>query len=249
MDLDVALWTLLLVGAFLVGVAKTSVGGLAVVAVLTFALAMPTLQSTGAVLLVFLTGDLVAIWRYLRDCDWSLLRGLLPWVLPGVAMGAWFLTVVDGVALKRWIGAILAVSVLLHVVLTRRTGERAAPGSGRRRLLGTAGAGLAAGFTTMAANAGGPVMTLYLLMQRVDKRVFVGTGAWFFFIINATKVPFSVAVGAINVEVVKIVAVLAPAVLAGAFVGIWLLRIIPQKLFNGLALLASAVAAVVLMVA
>ena len=48
------------------------------------------------------------------------------------------------------------------------------------------------GFATMTANAAGAVMTLYLSASGIEKRRFVGTNAWFFLIVNLTKVPFSV---------------------------------------------------------
>lgn len=107
-------------------------------------------------------------------------------------------------------------------------------------------AGLAAGFTTMAANAGGPVMTIYLLLKRVDKLAFVGTAAWYFFLINLTKVPFSIAVGAITWDVAATALALAPVVWLGCFVGVRLLRVIGQRLFDALALASSGVAAVLL---
>lgn len=241
-------WALVVFGAFMIGVAKTSIGGLATLAVLTFALAMPTKESTGAVLLLYLAGDLVATVRYVRSCDWRLLWGLVPWVVPGLALGAWFLGAVDGGALKRWIGVILALSVLAHVVLSRRRPSEDDT-SAAAQVAGTGLAGIAAGFTTMAANAGGPVMTIYLLAKGVDKHVFVGTAAWYFFIINLTKVPFSVAVGAVTPDVLRLAAVLVPVVWVGCFVGVRVLKVIPQRLFNGLALASSALGAVVLILA
>ena len=49
---------------------------------------MPARDSTAALLLLLLVGDVVAVFDYRRDCDWSLLRHLIPGVLPGVVLGA-----------------------------------------------------------------------------------------------------------------------------------------------------------------
>ena len=73
--------------ALLIGISKTSVGGLAAIAVAVFASVMPAKESTAAVLLLLLTGDVVAVARYRRGADWGLLRRLLPSVLPGLALG------------------------------------------------------------------------------------------------------------------------------------------------------------------
>lgn len=61
------------------------------------------------------------------------------------------------------------------------------------RSLASIALGAAAGFSTMVANAGGPMMTLYLLRLGVTPRAFLGTVAWFFFVVNVLKVPLSIA--------------------------------------------------------
>ena len=52
--------------------------------------------------------------------------------------------------------------------------------------------GTLGGFTTMVANAAGPVMSMYFLASRFPVKEFLGTAAWFFAIVNIAKVPFSV---------------------------------------------------------
>jgi hypothetical protein len=56
--------------------------------------------------------------------------------------------------------------------------------------------GILAGAATMLANAAGPVFAIYLIAVGLPKMEFVGTSAWFFFIINLFKVPFSIALDA-----------------------------------------------------
>ena len=58
--------------------------------------------------------------------------------------------------------------------------------------------GVFSGFTTMIANAAGPVMTVYLEAMGVKKEEFVGNMAWFFAGINLIKVPFSVRLGLVT---------------------------------------------------
>ena len=103
--------------------------------------------------------------------------------------------------------------------------------------------GLIAGGATMLANAAGPIFMIYCLAVALPKFELVGTSAWFFFIINAFKVPFSVALGLIHGQTLALNAILSPAILAGIFVGRWLTAHIPQRLFDGLLLAFAAVAA------
>ena len=41
----------------------------------------------------------------------------------------------------------------------------------------------------MVGNAAGPVMSIFLISQGMQKEQFMGTWAWFFLIVNLTKVP------------------------------------------------------------
>jgi len=107
--------------------------------------------------------------------------------------------------------------------------------------------GVLAGFTTLVANAAGPLMALYLLAMRLPKMEFVGTGAVFFLLLNLFKVPFMVNLGLITTDSFGVNLALAPAVWLGAWAGRKLLQRINQKLFENLALGLAAVAAVKLL--
>ena len=161
-------WVLLIGAALLIGVAKTSFGGLASLSVAMLALAMPTKESTAAALLLLITGDVVAVLRYRKAADWKLLRGLIPAVVPGLLLGAWFLSWVDDLVLKRSIGALLLLFVLIQLAMMLFRRPQEAEDAPPHRAL-TVSAGVLAGFTTMAANAAGPVMAIYLQLAKVEK--------------------------------------------------------------------------------
>lgn len=234
------------VGALLIGYSKTALGGLAVVSVAIFASILPAKQSTAAILAVLLVGDLVAVWHYRRDADWSLIRRLLPAVLPGLVFGAAFLSLVDDTTLRRSIGGVLLVLVLLQLWVKRRSGR--SPSTVHENRTASWGAGAGVGFATMTANAAGAVMTLYLSASGIDKRRFVGTNAWFFLIVNLVKVPFSVGLGLLHWSDAGRAGLLAPVVLAGGVLGYATVRRISQRAFDVAVLLASAVAAAALLV-
>ncbi|MFE9851939.1 sulfite exporter TauE/SafE family protein [Streptomyces sp. NPDC005576] len=131
-------------------------------------------------------------------------------------------------------------------------GERTAPASGAvpglsgRRARNAARAragtyGVLGGFTTMVANAAGPVMSLYLLSSGMRKLGFLGTSAWFFLIVNVTKVPFSVGLGLIDGPSLLLDAVLVLFVLPGAWLGRRCVDRINQRLFERIVLVATVV--------
>lgn len=245
-ELSVVGWLVLALSAVVIGMAKTSIGGMGALAVAGFAMFLPAKESTAAVLLLLLVGDVVAVSLYRKSADWKLLRRLLPAVLPGIALGAALMRVINNQAMTLLIAACILVAVAIQVAMRRRMSE--ASTTKEPPTVATIGAGVAAGFTTMVANAAGPVTSLYLLAARVDKMRFVGTSAWFYLLVNLAKVPFSGALGLFPATTLSLTLILTPVVLLGAAAGRWLLRRLDQRYFEALTLAASLFAGVALLV-
>lgn len=107
--------------------------------------------------------------------------------------------------------------------------------------------GSAAGFATMTANAAGPVMALYFLATRVDKARFIGTNAWFFFLVNLAKTPLTTALGLYSPTNLMLAAALIPAVGLSAALGVWIIKRITQRQFEYVTIVASAIVSFVLL--
>ena len=224
--------------ALLIGFSKTALGGLALVAVVLTSQVVATKDSTAVVLVMLLVGDLVATWTYRHDVDWRLILRLIPPVLVGIGLGALFLNWVDGPTLKRTMGAIMLVLLVIGLWPDKLAAHRPS--------VGMAYGGLA-GFTTMVANGGGPPMSLYLLARKYDKFRFLGTTAWFFFMVNLIKVPFSIGNGILRADTALLGAVLAPLVLVGTWIGRLTIKRINQATFEKLVTAFVAVAAIYLL--
>ncbi|GAB7190730.1 sulfite exporter TauE/SafE family protein [Kineococcus sp. NUM-3379] len=216
-DVSTTGFLLLALAAVLVGFAKTAIGGAASISVAVFAAVLPPKESTGALLPLLMLGDVLALRAYRAHADWGLLLRLFPYVAVGVGAGTWFVSAVDDTVMRRSIGAVLLLLVAFHL-LQKKRGKDAVPTGWARRVAAVV-FGLLAGFTTMVANAGGAVMSLYLLSMGLPMLGFLGTSAWFFALVNAFKVPFSVGLGLITVPSLLLCAALAPAVLAGGWLG------------------------------
>ena len=250
-ELSPLAWALLAVGAMVVGFAKTAVGGAGALAVVAFAAVLPARESTGALLPLLCVGDLVAVRIYHRHANWRLLARLLPGVLPGLALGAWFVNSVDDTLMRRSIGAVLLVMCGVQVWMRRSASvlrDEGRTGRSHPHQLVTLAMGVAAGFATMTANAAGPVTTLYLLMAGLTMLEFLGTAAWFYLVVNAVKLPFSASLGLISGEGLMIDALLVIPLLVGAAAGVFLIRRIDQSQFERAALALTGVAALGLLV-
>ena len=236
-------WALAAVGAYLVGISKTGIAGLGVFSVALFASALPARESTGIVLVILIAADIVAVITYRRQASWPHLLRLFPWAAVGIVLGFLIMGRIDAVTTQKLIGAILVVIVGIHLWRRMRTQALAAlEAESRPHPLLAAITGVSAGFATMVANAAGPIMIIYLLAMRLPKLIFMGTSAWYFFVLNLFKVPFSYSLGLINTDSLQISLLLAPVAVAGALTGRVLIRHINQQAFEMLALVLTLVA-------
>lgn len=244
-DLTFGQWAVAALAALFVGLSKTGIPGIGILAIALFANVIPARESAGVVLPLLICADVVAVAAYLREARWSHLLRLFPWAIAGILAGWLAMDHINSVQTARLIGVILVGMSGFQFYRKRRQASRAGAGTEEppHGIFFAPVMGLLAGFTTMVANAAGPIMNLYLLAMRLPKMQFLGTAAWYFFLLNSFKVPFSVHLGLINRESLVFDLKLAPAVLGGALFGRWLVPFINQALFErlalGLALLAG----------
>ncbi len=234
-------WTLLALGAFSSGLSKTGVPGLGVLTVALFALALPARASTGALLPLLLCGDVFGVAFFRKHASWPHLLRLFPWVVLGVIAGYLAMDHVNNAQMQRLLGVILLGMVAVHGGRQWQGEQLTAPLP--QAWWFAALTGVLAGFTTMVANASGPVMILYLLAVGMPKLAFVGTGAWFFMLVNAFKVPFSVKLGLITPDSLVMDALLVLPMVPGALLGPRLLHRIHQRAFEWMVLVLTIAAA------
>jgi hypothetical protein len=232
-------WTLGAACAFFVGLGKTGLPGLGILVVPLMVLMVgDARQSAGWLLPVMCTADLLAVYYWRRNTAARRLFSLAPWVLAGMALGAAALGLSERL-LRPVVGGIVLVMLALYIRRRLRPHEVDVPVHG-------APYGVATGFATTVANAAGPVMSLYLLSKRLSKEDFVATGAWFFFVINLAKIPIYAWHGLFTARSLAFDLALAPAVLAGALAGRWVVRHAPQRLFEMLVVALTVVATLLL---
>jgi uncharacterized membrane protein YfcA len=82
-------------------------------------------------------------------------------------------------------------------------------------------------------------MVIYLLAMRLPKMEYMGTMAVFFMLLNFFKLPFMINLGLVTRESLLLNLYLTPAVLAGTWLGKWLLGRINQQAFDTIALVLT----------
>jgi len=225
--------------AFLIGVAKTGLPGVAAPVVPLMVLTIGDARlSAGYVLPLLCVADLFAVWYWRNHAAAGRLFSLTPWVMVGLGLGAAALSMNER-TLRPIIGAIVLVMMLLY--LRRRLRPDTPMGSAHPLPYG-----VSAGFATTVANAAGPVMNLYLLSKKLPKEEFIATGAWFFFVINLSKVPIYVWHGLFSRQSLTFNLLMVPAVTAGAVTGKWVVRHVSPRVFEGMVIVLTAVSAFLL---
>lgn len=238
-------WVLALVAACVAGLSKAGLVGMGLISVLLMAEVFPARESTGMLLLLFVIADFMAAGYFRQHADWRAIGRLLPPALVGIGVGSALMGIISAAAFRPVMGWLVLVMLALQAARRwRRNLFEQVPHSRWFAWL----MGFLMGVSTMMANAAGPVATLYLVARDFQKMAFVGTIAWFFLVINLTKVPFSAALGLITPGFVALALLLAPAILAGVTVGRRFVHRLDQKTFETVVLALTLIAALRLVV-
>ena len=231
-------WTVLAAAALLIGISKTGIPGLGILAILVTAAVIPAKKSTGLILPMLIVGDIFAVAYYRRHAVWKHLVKLIPCAAVGIVLGWLALDKVSDKQLRIFIGTVTLGMLALSWWRNRR-GDVPIPTGWWFPVC----MGLAAGVTTMMANAAGPIMVIYLLAMRLPKNEFLGTGAWYYLILNWFKVPFSGSLDLINGQSLQFNLVLLPVIVAGALAGVRLAKHVPEKAFAAVVQVLAVAAA------
>ncbi|MEO6053778.1 MAG: sulfite exporter TauE/SafE family protein [Chthoniobacterales bacterium] len=239
-QLSSAQWMLAGAAALCVGMGKAGFSGMGVLAIILMATILPAKQSTGVILPMLIFADIFAVLLYRKHAVISHVWRLIPPAFIGIVCGFFLMPLIPAEAFGKFIGWItLIISVLF--LIQKASGQLEKIAAAHPAVAWPTG--WAAGVTTMLANAAGPIMTVYLLACRLPKFEFVGTGAWYFFILNIVKVPFSAYRGLINGSSLLFDIAMAPCVLIGIGLARYFLGKIPQLAFDylmlGFSILAS----------
>ncbi len=234
-------WVIAFTAIFLLGIAKGGIKGLGPIITAIIALVFGGKASTGILMPLLMVGDVFAVIYYNRHARWPYLWKLMPWMIVGILIGVWFGKDLPDLQFRRGMAILIFISVCLMWLLDRYK-EYKIPDN---RIL-AAGMGSASGFATMVGNLAGPFSELYFLIIRMPKEAFIGTAAWLFFLTNIIKLPFHIwSWETINRSSLLLDLVLLPALLAGLWVGIRLVKRLNQHQFRGAILVLTALGAIV----
>jgi uncharacterized membrane protein YfcA len=231
-DFPLAFYPVAVMAILLTGISKGGFGATGGVAVPLMSIFIPPPEAAGIMLPILCAMDLFGLHAYRGRWSREHLRAMLPGALLGIGAGALAFGALPVDAIRLLIG-IIAVTFALNqwFAFTERIAASVAAARGKPgRIAGALWGGLA-GFTSTLAHAGGPPFAVYLLPQKLDKTLFVGTSVIFFFVVNYVKlVPYHF-LGQLNVGNLAAALFFAPLAPLGIWLGVWLHRRVSERAF------------------
>ena len=204
----------------LVGLGKGGFSGLGLLSFPLMALVAPPIQAAAIILPILMVQDLVGIWAFRREFSTQNLKLMVPGALLGLLVGYLFARTVSSGAILLLVGLISTLFVVYTWVGARRgRGGPTFPARGPATLWGGV-----CGFTSFIANAGGPPFQVYMLPQKLPPKIYAGTAAMFFAMVNYLKFPGFVQLGQMTRQNLLTSAALFPLAVVSVSVGIWMVR-------------------------
>ena len=237
-------WALYFLCAMLIGMSKTGIMNIGTLTVPIFAWIFGAKYSTGIVLILLCFADTIAVIYYRKAFLWSEVKKLLPMALLGLGIGLISGNYVNDKVFKAMISVCLLLGVVIMVLTERSDRFRQTVEHPWYSPL----FGLIMGFSTMVGNAAGPALSVYMLSKNLDKVTFTATSAWFIMILNFTKIPLQALVWKnLTWEGIWLNIMGLPFILLGGYLGIKLLKILPEKEYRQLILALVVISSLFLM--
>jgi uncharacterized protein len=238
-------FALFLLLAILLGMAKAGLSGFGLAVVPVMALIFGAKESTGVILPMLITADIMAVIYYRQHAVWKYIIRILPWVAAGIIIALFIGNLINNKQFRIVMLSVVWIMLILMVVndIWKKESDEIPHNMFFGSLMGLAG-----GFATMIGNAAGPVFTLYFLSMRLTKKEFIGTGAWLYLIMNTGKLPLQIIVWK-NITLTSLVPGLIsiPFIALGIFLGIRIVKLFSEKVYRYFVIITTIAASLLLL--
>lgn len=229
--IDYYFWSVAITAVFIVALAKSGLMGSAgLVGVPLLTLIMSPREAAGMMLPVLLVMDAFAVYAYRHEVNWQNLKVLLPGAVTGIGFGWAMSSLVTDDMVLLLVGIIALVFILDAVLPIRKKLVDHTPSKPWGVFWGAL-----AGFTSFVSHTGGPPFQVYVLPQKLKPAIYAGTTAWFFAMVNLTKLVPYYFLGQISTGSLRLSLSLVPVAIGGMLLGIYLVRRISAELFYKIA--------------
>lgn len=233
-------WILIALAAFIIGLSKAGLKGIDMLNVTLMAIVFGGKASTGIVLPLLCTADIMAVTYYHRHCRWKYFWKLVPWMMLGILIGVFTGKDLNEYYFRKIMAIIIIITVIIIVAMEFRKSVTVPT----NRTF-AASMGLISGFTTMLGNLAGAFSNIYFLALRLPKNDFIGTAAWVFLAMNLFKLPFQVFYwNNITSSSLKTDMVLLPTLIVGFWAGLKIVEKIRDDNYRKVVIVLTLIGAI-----
>lgn len=237
---------LFLLLALLLGMAKAGLSGFGLAVVPVMALIFGAKESTGVILPMLISADIMAVIYYHRNAVWKHIIRILPWVAIGIVIALITGNLINDNQFRLVMVTVVWTMLILMIINDfRKKRDSSIPENYLFRTF----MGLSGGFATMIGNAAGPVFNLYFLAMRLPKKEFIGTSAWLYLIMNTGKLPLQALVWkniTINSLILDLISI--PVIAFGIFLGIHIVKLMPENVYRYFVIITTIAASALLII-
>jgi hypothetical protein len=232
--------------ALILGMAKAGLNGFGIAMIPLMALIFGAKESTGVILPMLITADIMAVAYYRRHAEWKYILRILPWVAAGILAALFLGDNINDNVFRTIMMTIVWIMLILMVIndLWKRESEVIPHNMAFGATMGFTG-----GFATMIGNAAGPVFTLYFLAMRLPKKEFIGTGAWLYLIMNTGKFPLqalvweNITTGSLMLNLIAV-----PFIAIGIYAGIKIVDVFSEKWYRYFVIITTIASSILLFI-
>ena len=232
--------------ALLLGMAKAGLSGFGLAVVPVMALIFGAKESTGVILPMLISADIMAVIYYHRNAVWKHIIRILPWVAAGIVIALITGNLINDNQFRLVMVTVVWTMLILMIINDfRKKKDSSIP----ENYLFRSFMGLSGGFATMIGNAAGPVFNLYFLAMRLPKKEFIGTSAWLYLIMNTGKLPLQALVWkniTFNSLILDLISI--PVIAFGIFLGIHIVKLMPENVYRYFVIITTIAASALLII-
>jgi len=232
--------------ALVVGMAKAGISGIGLSIVPAMALIFGAKESTGVLLPMLITADIMAVLYYRKSAVWKHILRILPWVAIGILIA---LIIGNMISDNQFRVVMITVVWTMLILMILNDFRKKKGGAIPENHYFASLMGLTGGFATMIGNSAGPVFILYFLAMKLPKKEFIGTGAWLYLIMNTGKLPLQILVWktvSVNSLLLNLIAI--PVIAFGILLGIYFVKLLPEKVYRYFVIITTLIASVFLFI-
>lgn len=229
MPFDPIFFAVAIPAVLLYGIAKGGFAGpLAILGVPLMSLVISPLQAAAILLPILCVQDLISIYSYRNSFHLKNLQILIPAAILGIFAGYLWFSLLSEQNIKIFLG-LIAIIFSLKYFFFSETLKKGSISFSKGTFWGAV-----SGFTSFGIHAGGLPFNIYMLPQKLDHRVYVGTAALFFGIVNFIKLYPYYLLDQLRIENITIALLLMPFAPIGFYIGYKLTQRIDGERFYSL---------------